>query len=397
MAQEKTDLEQLMGSIKAMVAAKGTPEEAAAIKAHVALIQELDGRGPVTVPPGTRMNMITDFGVDPAKELAGKQVGEFAGGTGVYLRAGSDRSAAQISHAVLTQIHNKELAAKSEAELGDDYDSLLRPKHIASPPPRPQSLQQADVGQQQVVNSPEPAPSAAPVAATAQAVPAPEQHEPAPSRRLHVQGDEPHLIGDRPPVVKPLTYVARPEPSPPHQEERPPQHAPLPRPKHIEAPNAEPSAHAQGQSHGVEDTKTFQRSIKAMGGDFDLGATGKGKDGVDGDWGPKTQAAFEKVCKAAGVDPKDVNLSEKPANKASEKLASYMDKQIQEHTRAKAQEHVTTHVREEKAASTAIERANIPEKVEQEVRAAMALDFGNLTAPATPTHRPMGASQGAGR
>lgn len=73
-----------------------------------------------------------------------------------------------------------------------------------------------------------------------------------------------------------------------------------------------------------DNAQSIQQQLKDAG--YDLGTTGKNKDGVDGMWGKKSQAALDQALKDGYVyDEKAVNIykKEKPKLKERSSTASY--------------------------------------------------------------------------
>jgi hypothetical protein len=137
---------------------------------------------------------------------------------------------------------------------------------------------------------------------------------------------------------------------------------------------AEPQAQAQDEAPkkpGVKETRVMQEAIARMGNAEDLG-----KAGVDGKWGPKTQAAFEKVCAECGVDPKKVDLTKAP-NEETQRLMAHMGNKIAEREAGQLYSH---------------EGRNAPKPVEQSTQVA---EVGELSAPKVPNLK-AGGGQSAG-
>lgn len=70
--------------------------------------------------------------------------------------------------------------------------------------------------------------------------------------------------------------------------------------------------------HDVGATVAVQEAMRRLG--VDLGETGPRHNGVDGDWGPKTQAAFESACQKFDVNPSSVDFMAAPPNGETQKF-----------------------------------------------------------------------------
>ena len=145
------------------------------------------------------------------------------------------------------------------------------------------------------------------------------------------------IVLDTPAVAPPAVAAPAPvAPAAPAQPAAPERNGPgdgdKPAPAHYSSATPESQEKAAKAVFAKADVKTikqFQEACVRAG--IDMGASGKGQNGIDGDPGPKTIAAFVKMCNEAGIDPAKVDLKG-PANQETTKL-------LREHLGGKIVEH----------------------------------------------------------